>query len=47
MIEPSLGNRLRSANEAMTALYKPHLQTQTNTNLYLLNISGKELLGHR
>ncbi|MBD2694060.1 serine/threonine protein kinase [Anabaena catenula] len=33
MIEPSLGNRLRSAKEALTALDKPQLQTQTNTNL--------------
>ncbi|MEA5553532.1 serine/threonine-protein kinase [Anabaena cylindrica UHCC 0172] len=33
MIEPSLGNRLRFANEAITALDKPHFLTQTNTNL--------------
>lgn len=33
MIEPSLGNRLHSANEALKALGKPLLPTPTNTKL--------------
>lgn len=33
MIEPSLGKRLRSADEALKALEKPLLPTPTNTNL--------------
>ncbi len=45
MSEPNLGNCLPSANEAMRALYKPHLQTQTNITCISSIFRGRSYWG--